>query len=216
METKRLLIRRFCPDDWRDLFEYLSQETVVRFEPYEIFTETASMHEAERRSTDHNFWAVCLKDSGKLIGNMYLSKQNFDTWELGYVFNEKHQRKGYATEAAQALLDDIFRNQNARRVVATCNPLNEPSWKLLERLRFRREGHLLKNIYFKKIKMANLFGLIHMNTLSLVKNGLFNILWLLRFKQQPACRLNGKLIFEFSERVLGFTLTSTQVCFGVP
>jgi RimJ/RimL family protein N-acetyltransferase len=150
METQRLLIRRFYPDDWQDLFEYLSQEAVVKFEPYEVFTETASRHEAERRSKDNNFWAVCLKGSGKLIGNIYLSKQDFDTWELGYVFNEKYQRKGYATEAAQTLLDDIFRNKNARRIVAMCNPLNAPSWKLLERLGFRREGHLLKNIYFKK------------------------------------------------------------------
>ena len=53
------------------------------------------------------------------------------------------------------LLEDIFRNKNARRVIAMCNPLNEPSWKLLERLRLRREGHLIKNIYFKRDKADN-------------------------------------------------------------
>lgn len=31
-----------------------------------------------------------------------------------------------------------------------CNPLNKPSWKLLERLGFRREGHLRQNIFFKR------------------------------------------------------------------
>ena len=31
-----------------------------------------------------------------------------------------------------------------------CNPLNEHSWKLLEGLNMRREGTLIKNIYFKK------------------------------------------------------------------
>jgi len=152
IETKRLWIRRFHPADWRDLYEYLSQEAVVKFEPYEVFTETAGRQEAERRSKDNSYWAVCLKDGGKLIGNLYLAKQDFGTWELGYVFNEKYQGKGYATEAGLALLDDVFRNQHARRVIALCNPLNEPSWKLLERLGFRREGHLLKNIYFKKDK----------------------------------------------------------------
>lgn len=30
------------------------------------------------------------------------------------------------------------------------NPLNESSWKLLERLGMRREGYLVQNIYFKK------------------------------------------------------------------
>jgi RimJ/RimL family protein N-acetyltransferase len=152
METRRLFIRRFLPDDWQDLFEYLSQEDVVKYEPYDVFTEEASKQEADRRAGDDSFWAVCLKDCGKLIGNIYLSKRDFDTWELGYVFNKNYQGNGYATEAAKALVDDVFRNQNARRVVAMCNPLNESSWKLLERLGLRREGHLHRNIFFKKDK----------------------------------------------------------------
>lgn len=150
METKRLSIRRFSPNDWEDLFEYLSQELVVKYEPYEIFTKESSKQEAIRRAADNNFWAVCLKDCGKLIGNIYLAKQDFGTWELGYVFNAKYHGKGYATEAAYAMIDDVFMNFNARRVIAMCNPLNKPSWKLLERVGMRREGHLLQNIYFKK------------------------------------------------------------------
>ena len=30
-----------------------------------------------------------------------------------------------------------------------CNPLNVSSWRLLERLNLRREGHLKQNIFFK-------------------------------------------------------------------
>lgn len=155
MKTERLFIRKFTPDDWRDLYEYLSREEVVKFEPYEVFTEEASQQEAVRRSKDSSFWAVCLNDSGKLIGNIYLAKQDFDTWELGYVFNADYQGNGYATEAAKALLNDVFNNQKAYRVIAMCNPLNTSSWRLLERLGFRKEGHLLKNIYFKKDKDGN-------------------------------------------------------------
>lgn len=155
METERLLIRRFSPNDWPGLYEYLSQEDVVKFEPYEVYTEEASKEEATRRAGDNNFWAVCLKSNGKLIGNIYLCKQDFDTWELGYVFNSNFQGKGYATESAKALVDDIFSNQNGRRVVAMCNPLNVQSWNLLERLGLRREGHLLQNIYFKKDNAGN-------------------------------------------------------------
>lgn len=155
METTRLHIRRFTPDDWRDVFEYLSQEEVVRYEPYDVFTEEQSRQETKCRSEDSHFWAVCLKDSGKVIGNIYLAKQAFDTWELGYVFNKHHQGKGYATEAARVVVDDAFTRQGARRVVAMCNPLNEQSWKLLERLGMRREGHLIQNIYFKKDASGN-------------------------------------------------------------
>lgn len=150
MQTKRLTIRRFHPDDWRDLHEYLSQPVVVQFEPYDVFTEDQSRQEAARRAADDSFWAVCLKNTGKLIGNIYLAKQDFDTWELGYVFNAGYQGKGYATEAARALIDDAFKNQGAHRVIAMCNRLNTRSWKLLERLGFRREGHLKQNIFFKR------------------------------------------------------------------
>jgi len=150
METKRLLIRRFTAADWQDLFEYLSQPIVVKYEPYETFTEETCKQEAVRRSKDNNFWAICLKDCEKLIGNIYISKQEFDTWELGYVFSANYQGMGYATEAAQAIVDDVFRNHNAHRIIAMCNPLNKPSWKLLERLGMRREGRQLQNIYFKK------------------------------------------------------------------
>lgn len=155
METERLVVRRFTPDDWKDLYEYLSQEEVVRFEPYEVFTEEASKEEAINRSNNKAFWAICLKESKKLIGNIYLSKQEFDTWELGYVFNKNYQNKGYATESARFLIDNIFRNHNARRVIAMCSPLNTSSWKLLERLGLRREGYLIQNIYFKKDERNN-------------------------------------------------------------
>lgn len=150
METARLKLRHFFPDDWQDLFEYLSQEEVVKFEPYDVFTLEQAKQEAISRSNNPDFWAVCLQDTGKLIGNVYLAEQAFDTWELGYVFNRTYQGKGYATEAIKVLIDDVFTTHKARRIIAMCNPLNTASWKLLERLNMRREGHLIKNIYFFK------------------------------------------------------------------
>ena len=150
METERLLIRRFSPGDWRDLHEYLSQEETVQYEPYDIFTEEESKQEALNRSGNDAFWAVCLKSSEKLIGNIYLAEQAFETWELGYVFNADFLGNGYATEAVSALISYAFEERNAHRIVAMCNPLNERSWRLLERIGMRREGWLLQNIYFKK------------------------------------------------------------------
>ncbi len=146
--TPRLLIRRFRPEDYEDLYQYLSDEEVVRYEPYPPFTREQCRLEAVRRSKNEEFLAVCIKDSDKLIGNLYFSKREFGAWELGYVFNRNYQGSGYATESAGALLNYAFREKNVRRVVASCNPENIASWKLLERLHMRREGHELKNIYF--------------------------------------------------------------------
>ena len=34
LETERLILRRYREDDLKDLYEYLSDETVVKYEPY--------------------------------------------------------------------------------------------------------------------------------------------------------------------------------------
>lgn len=147
--TERLVIRRFEPNDWEDLYEYLSDKEVVKFEPYDTYSISQARDEAIRRSKDESFYAVCLKKDNKLIGNLFLGKGDFSTWELGYVFNSKYQGQGYATESAKALIDYAFKYLEARRIIAMCSTKNEQSWRLLDRLKTRREGLLLQNVYFK-------------------------------------------------------------------
>lgn len=149
LETNRLIIRRFQEVDWKDLHEYLSDEEVVFWEPYGVYTEEESKKEAVGRANSDIFWAVCLKDSNKVIGNLSFQKQDFDTYEIGYVFNKKYQKQGFATESAKAIINYAIKELNARRIIAMCSPKNDSSWKLLERLKMRREGHLLQNVYFK-------------------------------------------------------------------
>lgn len=155
LQSERLIIREFHSNDWEDLYEYLSDEEVIKFEPYEVFTKEQAMKEALRREHDRTFFAVCLKETNKLIGNLYLAKGDFETWEFGYVFNKTYQGQGYATESAKVLIDYAFTNLDVRRITACCNPKNDASWILLERLHFRREGLQLQNIYFKKNPEGN-------------------------------------------------------------
>ena len=158
IESNRLVMRRFRQEDWKDLYEYLSKEEVVRYEPYDTYSEEQCKEESMRRVSDSAFWAVCLKDTNKMIGNLYFCEQGpseFQTWELGYVFNPDFQGKGYATEASNRILQFGFELLNVRRVIANCNPLNTSSWKLLERLKLRREGHSLQTVYFKLDKNGN-------------------------------------------------------------
>ncbi|HHX59193.1 MAG TPA: GNAT family N-acetyltransferase [Epulopiscium sp.] len=147
--TERLIIRNFTENDGEDLYEYLGDEEVVRYEPYKPFSLQQSKTEAIRRAGDKNFLAVALRN-GKLIGNLYFAKGDFETWEIGYVFNRDYWNQGYAVESANELINYIFEKENAWRIMAMCDPMNKSSWKLLERLGFRREGHLLKNVYFFK------------------------------------------------------------------
>lgn len=149
IETERLIIRNFKVEDGEELHQYLSDPEVVLYEPYNCYTLEEAKKEAALRAANNCFYAVTIKESGKLIGNLFLSKKDFDTWELGYVFNKNFQRMNYAYESVHALLNFAFDNYGVRRVIAMCNPLNDRSWHLLERLGMRREGHFKKNIYFK-------------------------------------------------------------------
>lgn len=155
IETRRLIIRRFRPDDYTALYDYLSDETVVRFEPYDPYSLKQAKREAEYRSNSEEFFAVTLKDGGNLIGNLYLGKRQYECYELGFVFHRNWQMYGYATESASALLDYAFGTLKAHRVIAECHPLNYRSHKLMERLGMRREAELKQNVYYKKDVFGN-------------------------------------------------------------
>ena len=149
LTTERLMLRPFEADDWADLIEYLSDPEVVRFEPYGVFSAEMCVREAEERARNSAFIAVCLTDTGKLIGNLYFCHLENGNYTMGYVFNRAYWRQGYATEAMKALLENAFRKGGAHRVQAECNPDNTRSVRLLERLHMRREGLLRQNIAFR-------------------------------------------------------------------
>lgn len=155
LHTDRLYVRRFLPEDWSDLYEYLSKPEVVRYEPYEAYTVEDCVEAAKERSTEekNRFWAVCLNETNKMIGHLYFSQEEpeeFNTWELGYVFNPAFYGQGYATEACECILKYGFEEKRAHRIIAGVNVINKASWRVLERLKMRREGHSLQNVFFKR------------------------------------------------------------------
>ena len=148
-ETERLILRRYKKEDLQDLFEYLSDKDVVEYEPYKTMTFDEAKENLEWRIGMEEMIAVELKSSHKMIGNVYLGKRDFDSLEMGYVFNRNYWGKGYAAESCKALIQQAFSN-GVHRIYAECDPRNKNSWKLLEALGFRREAHFRRNVYFWK------------------------------------------------------------------
>ena len=148
-ETKRLILRRFRESDLQDLHEYLSDAQVVAFEPYIAMNMNEVRENLTWRISTEEMIAVELKETGKLIGNVYLGRRDFDSLEIGFVFNGKYQHQGYARESCEKLIDLAFA-AGVHRIYAECDPENENSWRLLERLGFSREAHLRQNAYFWK------------------------------------------------------------------
>jgi len=153
-----LMIRPFSVEDVQDLYEYLSDPQIYRYEPGEPINMEKAQVFARDMSNDPDFWAVELKSEHKVIGQLYFSQQepgHLKTWELGYRMNPNYQHQGYGSEAAHALVVYGFQQLHVHRVVAYCHPDNIASWKLLEKIGFRREGLLHKNIYFRKDEAGN-------------------------------------------------------------
>ena len=148
-ETERLILRRYEKEDLQDLFEYLSDREVVKYEPYQPMTfDEAKENLAWRIGTDEMV-AVELKASHKMIGNVYMGRRDFEALEIGYVFNRNHWGHGYAAESCAALIRQAFSN-GIHRIYAECDPNNQSSWKLLEALGFQREAQFRKNVFFWK------------------------------------------------------------------
>ena len=154
IETERLILRRFCKSDLQDLYEYLSDEEVVRFEPYKPMDLQEAENTLNWRMTTEEMLAVELKASGKMIGNVYLGQRDFEARELGFVFNRQYWGQGYARESCEAVLQQAFAT-GVHRIYAECDPENVHSWRLLEKQGFRREAHLRENVYFWKDEQGN-------------------------------------------------------------
>ena len=107
-ETERLILRRFRETDLQDLHEYLSDPKVVAFEPYKPMTIAETKENLAWRISTDEMIAVELKTTGKLIGNVYLGKRDFDSLEIGFVFNGNYQHQGYARESCEKLIALAF------------------------------------------------------------------------------------------------------------
>ena len=148
IKTNRLLIRKFKQEDWKAVYDYTANPIVMKYIPEGIFTKVGAKEFVNKNSgiKAENF-AVTLIDENILIGHVIFHKYFGEhTYEIGWVFNPQYQNRGYASEAAQAVLDFGFKQMDLHRVIATCQPENVPSFRVMEKIGMRREGLFKKCI----------------------------------------------------------------------
>lgn len=149
LKTKRLLLRRFREADYDDLFEYLFQLEKDEFEGYPGITYENGREHLKYRMESDEFYAIELKETGKVIGNIYCGNRDFEAKEIGYIVNRDYQRNGYVGEALEAVIKNAF-EEGTHRVYAECDPRNVASWKLLEKTGLEREAHFRQNVFFER------------------------------------------------------------------
>ena len=75
-----------------------------------------------------------------LPGAEYLNSYAPDSVEFGYTIFPDYRGKGYASEAAQALMDWATREHQVTRFVVSISPMNQPSLRIAQKLGFRKVG----------------------------------------------------------------------------
>lgn len=165
--TKRLIIRDFVRDDWESVHQYASDEQVTEYMEWgpnaekdtKQFIEHTLLMQQQNPRKDYEF-AVVLRDTSELIGGcgIHIDQSN---GEIGYCFNPDYMGKGYATEAARALLKFGFNDIGLHRIFAKCRPQNVRSANLMKRLGMKQEGHLREHLSYKgKFHDSLLFSIL--------------------------------------------------------
>ncbi len=140
LETDRLLIRNFLPDDWQGLqdvaIQYQASEWAKYEDPWPTSTEEVKGMARFFASGD-DYLAVCLKDTGKLIGLIAIERRKDQAervHNLGYVFHPGYYGRGYATEGCRAVMAFLFEQLGIAAILTGTRLENKPSVRLLEKL----------------------------------------------------------------------------------
>ena len=146
LDTKRLRIRPFTPDDAKELHELWGDDDGMRFIPPGATASVDATRERllstiERSSDGWGFWALEERDGGRLVGGAGLFPLGWEgpEIELAYHVVPSRWRRGYATEAGGALLAAAWA-AGLDQVVAVALPENRASTRVMEKLGMRLEG----------------------------------------------------------------------------
>ena len=138
--TERLEIRPIIKDDCEAIHRYAGDPSIdmMMFLPNDTIEETKKFVEfavsewAKEEPEDMEFVVVL---NGEIIGGVNLEKCGDDrTYEIGWTIRKDMRGKGYATEAAKALMYFAFDELNAVKIQAHCDSRNEASENVMKKL----------------------------------------------------------------------------------
>jgi RimJ/RimL family protein N-acetyltransferase len=144
--TQRLILRHFRTSDAEAMDRVLGDAYVMRFgdgvqAPDRVRFWIRREITDRYRTWGFGKWAVVEKASGDVIGYCGLAKFNDRVLpgevEIGYRLARSHWGKGYATEAARAVVSCAFDTLELPRVIAVIDPENVASLRVAEKLGMR-------------------------------------------------------------------------------
>ena len=161
--TERLVLRLFQTSDAETVATLCNNYNIYKSTMYLPFPysidDALSWIEFHYDNLIEDFsyeFAVTDKETGELYGAIGLSnKKDFNQGELAYWIGEPYWGKGYATEAAQAIVQFAFEEKKLHKVFARYFSSNPASGKVMEKIGMKQEGilkdHVIKDGKYKDI-----------------------------------------------------------------
>ena len=172
LETERLVIRPIQLDDKVNIFEYRSDTETNKYQswiPKTINDVESFINGIAKQINIPETWfqfVLIEKESQKVIGDLgvhFWDKQN-EQVEIGCTLNKNFHHNGYATEAVKRIIDFLFVELKKHRIVASIDPNNESSIRLVERIGFRKEAHFVESLFVNETWVDDLiYALIEKN-----------------------------------------------------
>lgn len=145
IETARLYLRQFTPDDLDDLYRIYSDPEIMKYVGKGVRTreETENALYAMLESWKQNnfgMWALVYKIDNRFIGRcglVFLDKT--PEIELGYILDKHYWNQGLAAEASLASLQYGFDVLKLERIVAIARPENIASQRVMQKIGMKYE-----------------------------------------------------------------------------
>ena len=157
--TKRLTIRPLSDADKNAFVAYRQDPEIARFQSWDPAYSLQQATDLIDAQSGLEFpakgeWlqlAVHEIPSGDLVGDLALHNlQNEDAdFEIGFTISKNHQGKGFAKEAASRLIDFLFLDHGATKLIAQTDQRNIASIRLLDSLGFLQDPAKSWNEQFK-------------------------------------------------------------------
>lgn len=153
LNTDCLQLRPMTSDDAQAVFDYRSDTKTNQYQsfiPQQIDDVYTFIGECAAEMNETGTWyqlVIIHKQSQQIIGDIGLQFIDEHQVEIGITIAQEFQMKGYATEALTPILDLLFNHLKKHRIIASIDPRNTASERLLKRLGFRKEAHFFESYY---------------------------------------------------------------------
>lgn len=159
LETARTYLRKMGPEDFSEIAAMLKDPEVMYAWEYRFKDEDVLLWIS--KNTDSyaqgglGYFLMADKNSGAIIGQAALKPDTIDGrlyYEIGYILKKEHWGKGYASEAASALLAYAKESFPGSDIIFEIRPENEKSIRVAERLGAKAAGSFLKTVRGREMK----------------------------------------------------------------